>query len=212
MATSKMEVFNRFLNLINDADICSLLTDQDMTELLEFFLKRSAHVEFKNCKKDLSDATDAVFYRENFTGNGTTTTYAIAQYPATPNVLSVSQFAQVAGIDVTYTFTEATKTFVLSATPTSGAAIVLGYDDVGQFNVDLSEEEMWILAHGMILSWQSAKIRHSSMLKNRLTPKDFKSFSPANLLEKMLELQKYSQTEMRRLIVKYSFNGFTGFV
>lgn len=211
MATSKMEVFNRFLNLINDSDICSLLTDQDMTELLDYFLKRSASVEFKNCKKDLSDATDAVFYRESFTGNGTTVSYTISQYPATPNEDSITLFSQVAGSDVAYTFTEATKTFVLASTPTLGAAIVLGYDDVGQFNETLDEEEMWILAHGMILSWQSAKIRHSSMLKNRLTPKDFKSFSPANLLEKMVELQKYSYREMRRLIVKYSYNGFTGF-
>ncbi len=212
MATSKMEVFNRFLNLINDSDICSLLTDQDMTELLQYFLKRSASVEFKNCKKDLLDATDAVFYRENFISDGSTVLYTIAQYPATPNPDSVLLFAKVAGSDVAYTFTELTRTFELASTPTLGDEITLGYDDVGQFNQDLNEEEMWILAHGMILSWQSAKIRHNSMLKNRLTPKDFKSFSPANLLEKMIQLQAYSKKEMRRLIVSYSFNGFTGFV
>lgn len=212
MATSKMEVFNRFLSLVKDTDLCSLLTDQDMSELLELFLDESASVRFKNCKKDLSDATTPVFYRESFTGNGSTTTYAISQYPATPNESSISMFAQVAGSDVNYTFTEATKTFVLAATPTTGAAIVLGYDDVGQFNEDLDSQELWILAHGMILSWRSSFLNHSMMLKNRLTSKDFKSFSPANLLEKMLELQQHSETQIRRLTVSYSFDGFTGFV
>ncbi|TRZ53913.1 MAG: hypothetical protein D4S01_00465 [Dehalococcoidia bacterium] len=211
MATSKIEVFNRFLNLINDVDICSLLTDQDMTEMLDYFIKRSASVEFKNCKKDLSDATEPVFYRESFIGDGSSVSYIISQYPATPNEDSISMFAQVDETDVLYGFTESTKTFVLSATPTLSSSIVLGYDDVGQFNETLSEEEMWILAHGMILSWQSSKLRHTSMIKNRLTSKDFKSFSPANLLEKMLELHKYSYKEMHRLIVNYSFNDFTGF-
>jgi len=212
LATSKMEVFNKFLALVNDSSICSLLTDEDMTRLLSLFLSESSSIRFKNCKKNLSDATNAVFYRENFTGDGATTSFVIAQYPATPNEDSIELFATVSGTDVSYTFTEATKTFVLASTPTLGVPIILGYDDVGQFNETLNDEEQWILAHGMIISWQSDKLNHNKLLSNRLTSKDFKSFSPAMLLDKMILLRKQSLTEIRRLIVSYSFNDFTGFV
>jgi hypothetical protein len=160
----------------------------------------------------LSNATDAVFYRENFVGNGSTVSYVIAQYPTSPIEIGIQLLATVSGLDVNYTFTEATKTFVLASTPILGSAIVLGYDDVGQFNETLDNEEQWILAHGMILSWQSSRLNHQKLLKDRLTSKDFKSFSPAMLLDKMILLRQQSLTEMRRLTVSYSFNGFTGFV
>lgn len=211
MATSKMEVFNRFLLLIKDTELCTLLTDQDMSELLDLFLDESVSVRFKNCKKDLSDVTPAVFYRESFVGDGSTVSYTIAQYPAIPNESSISLFAQVGRTDVDYSFTEATQTFVLSATPVLSADIVLGYDDVGQFNEDLTSQELWILAHGMMISWRSSFLNHTTALKNRLTSKDFKAFSPANLLEKLIELQQYSETQIRRLTVSYSFDGFSGF-
>ena len=52
MSTSNSEVFNRFLTLIEDEELCSLLTDEQLTYHLEYFLNESLSVYFKKCKKD----------------------------------------------------------------------------------------------------------------------------------------------------------------
>ncbi len=212
MSTSNTEVFNRFLTLIEDDKLCSLLTDEELTYQLDLFLNESLSVYFKKCKKDLSLTQDSDFYSQNYTATPAQTDFILSQYPTDPNEDAISYSATVNGTDAIYTFDELTTTFTITSPVLAGGeTVICGYDFVGQFDEDLDDEEKWVLAHGMILTWNSEKYYSEQKLKNQLSTTDYKFFSPANLLDKLNQLKEYSRREMRRLTVSYSFNDFQGF-
>jgi hypothetical protein len=80
-----------------------------------------------------------------------------------------------------------------------------------QFNQTLTSEEEWIIIKGMVLSWISHIINDENKLKAKITTKDYNAFSGANMLKELLNLQKQTQQELKRLVVSYSYNGFEGF-
>jgi len=211
MSTSYRKIFDKFLALINDRTLCSLISDEDMTTLIETFLNESASIRFKKCRKDLTDKEDSDFYKQNFTGTGSQTQFTISQYPTDPNSDSIENVCLVSGNPTTFTFDVNTLTFTISPAPPDQSLVSCGYDFIGQMNEDLDDEEMWILAWGMISSWNSDKVYNESKLKVKLTTLDYKTHSPANLLDKLIELRKQSLIEIRDLTVSYSFNDFTGF-
>ena len=212
MSTSYKQVFDRFLKLIDDRTLCELLNDEDMTDLLESFLNGAQSIYFKNCKKNLKDKENPEFYSEEFTGDGTTNEFTISQYPINPNEESLKLYCKVNDEDVDFTFDSDTLQFTTNDIPETDDNVICGYDFIGQFNDDVDDEELWIIAHGMIIMWNSSKLNSVNKLKERLTTKDFNSLhSPANLLDKLMILRKSSLIEIRNLTVDYSFNDFTGF-
>jgi len=79
-------------------------------------------------------------------------------------------------------------------------------DNLRQFNMDLTDEEVEILANIMILEWLRPAIYHADKLKNSFSTKDYKLHSPANLLKELQELKKITEKEISRLIVSYTFS------
>jgi hypothetical protein len=80
-----------------------------------------------------------------------------------------------------------------------------------QFNQTLTSEEQWILAYGMVMVWCESNLNSEKKLKDYISPKDYNSHSPANLLDKLIVLNKLSLKKIKELTVSYSFNGFAGF-
>lgn len=72
---------------------------------------------------------------------------------------------------------------------------------------DLELDEKFILSRGMILYWLQPKINTQEVIKNRITDGDYVIKSPANLLDKLLKLKLSSESDMRRMIIKYSHKG-----
>lgn len=77
-----------------------------------------------------------------------------------------------------------------------------------QFNVTLTQEEQWILAYGMVLTWISKTVRDENKLKEKLGTKDYTMYSPANMLKELKDLEKLTAYNFRRLIVSYTYNSF----
>jgi len=211
MSTPKNEVTNTFLSLIEDRDLCIDLTDEEMTEILDYYLKDSTHLRFKNCSKDLTDHEEYDFHTDTFTADGINKVYTLTKYPSTPNASAITYVCTVNGESVSYTFDSNTLTFTLDTLPTLDDEVICGYNFVGQFNEDLSQQEIWILAHGMLISWFSKFLYNHQNLKNKISTKDYNVFSSANLLDKLLQVKKDAEITIRRLIVSYSFDGFTGY-
>lgn len=72
---------------------------------------------------------------------------------------------------------------------------------------DLDSNEKLILSKGMILYWLQPKINTQEVIKNRITDGDYVIKSPANLLDKLLKLKSSSESDMRKMIIKYSHKG-----
>jgi hypothetical protein len=211
MSTPKSEITSTFLSLIEDRDLCVNLTDEEMTEILDVYLKDSTYLRFKNCKKDLTDHEEYDFHTDTFTADGINKEYILTKYPTDPNSEAITYVCTVNGTTVDYTFDANTQTFTLDALPTLDDEVIVGYNFLGQFNETLDTEEIYILAWGMIVSWRQKILNNHNNMKNRISLKDYTIFSPANLLDKLTTLHREAEREIRNLRVSYSYNGFTGY-
>ena len=82
-------------------------------------------------------------------------------------------------------------------------------DDILQrFNVDLSDIEVEILSNYLLIEYiDSEYVRTPSLLKVQLPSSDFKAFSPANFLEKLMAMHKTYVSENETLLSRYAWMG-----
>lgn len=80
-------------------------------------------------------------------------------------------------------------------------------DDIAEcFNVELSNDEIEILSNFLLLEYiDSNCIRTPTILKVNLTSSDFNAFSPANFLEKLLEMHETYRKENETLLSRYAW-------
>lgn len=75
-----------------------------------------------------------------------------------------------------------------------------------QFNEDLDDEVIEILALGISFYWISYKALDSKALKNVLNSKDYYYYSPAKLLKEVKELRDMIRSEFNSAMRRYSYN------
>ena len=81
-------------------------------------------------------------------------------------------------------------------------------DILERFNVDLSNNEIEILSNYLLLEYlDSEYVRTPTLLKLALPSTDFKAFSPANMLEKLMNMHKQYLAENETLIARYAWLG-----
>lgn len=82
-------------------------------------------------------------------------------------------------------------------------------DDILQrFNIDLSDIEVEILSNYLLIEYiDSEYIRTPTLLKVQLPSNDFKVFSPANFLDKLVAMHKTYVTENETLLSRYAWMG-----
>ena len=79
-------------------------------------------------------------------------------------------------------------------------------DILQRFNVDLSDIEIEILSNYLLIEYiDSEYIRTPSLLKVQLPSSDFKVFSPANFLEKLMNMHKTYVVENETLLSRYAW-------
>ena len=81
-------------------------------------------------------------------------------------------------------------------------------DIIQRFNVELSDVEIEILSNYLLIEYiDSEYVRVPSLLKVQLPSSDFKVFSPANFLDKLLAMHKTYVTENETLLSRYAWIG-----
>jgi len=78
----------------------------------------------------------------------------------------------------------------------------------GQFNQDLTEEEMNILATIMRKYWLNDKIYNLELLQQKMTSKDWKLTSQAEHLLRLTVLAQELDKEISRMIVDYTLYAY----
>ena len=77
-----------------------------------------------------------------------------------------------------------------------------------QFNTELSDTEIEILSNYLLLEYlDSTYIRTPTLLKASLVSSDFNSFSPANMLDKLMDMHKTYLSENEALLSRYAWMG-----
>lgn len=81
-------------------------------------------------------------------------------------------------------------------------------DILERFNCDLSEVEMDILSNYMLIEYlDSTYIRTPSLLKVSMGSTDFKTYSSANMLDKLIAMRKVYVAENESLVMRYAWLG-----
>ena len=81
-------------------------------------------------------------------------------------------------------------------------------DIIQRFNVELSDVEVEILSNYMLIEYiDSEYVRTPSLLKIQLPSSDFKDYSPANFLDKLMAMHKTYVTENETLLSRYAWMG-----
>ncbi|HCW05546.1 MAG TPA: hypothetical protein DGK91_14140 [Clostridium sp.] len=81
-------------------------------------------------------------------------------------------------------------------------------DEKKQFNSDLTDEEMLIIATAMRKFWLNDKIYDLKLLKQRMSTKDWKMTSQATHLLRLLDLKDKLENELSRMIVSYTLYAY----
>lgn len=82
--------------------------------------------------------------------------------------------------------------------------------ELKQFNEDLTGEEQWIIAYGMVLSWLESKIKRERLLRDAISDRDYEESSHANQLKELLNLEESTRKKITEYILNYTFNDFDG--
>lgn len=81
-------------------------------------------------------------------------------------------------------------------------------DTLERFNQELSDIEIEILSNYMLLEYlDSDYIRTPALLKVNLSSSDFNAFSPANMLDKLMNMHKTYLAENEALLSRYAWMG-----
>ena len=82
-------------------------------------------------------------------------------------------------------------------------------DDILQrFNIELSDIEIEILSNYLLVEYiDSEYIRTPTLLKVQLPSSDFKAFSPANFLDKLVAMRTTYTKENETLLSRYAWMG-----
>ncbi len=84
-------------------------------------------------------------------------------------------------------------------------------DNLECFNSELSEMEIEILSNYVLLEYlDSEYIRTPTLLKVNLSSSDFNSYSPANMLDKLLSMHKTYLSENETLLSRYAWKNTDG--
>jgi hypothetical protein len=78
--------------------------------------------------------------------------------------------------------------------------------DLQQFNVDLTIEEIEILANWMRLEWIDQQINRIELVKQSLSSKDYAMYSQANHLQSLLSLRDVTSKDNYTLMKYYSYD------
>ena len=73
------------------------------------------------------------------------------------------------------------------------------------FVSDLDDYEVDILSELMVEAWYKPHINYTDLLRNKLSTKDFTTFSPANLQKENRESYELAHSRARSMINEYSF-------
>lgn len=79
-------------------------------------------------------------------------------------------------------------------------------NELGQFNIDLDDDEIAIIHELMIVEWLQPQLFSCENLENRLNTKDYSEYSPANLLKEIRSTHEYAVSESKNMIKNYTFS------
>ncbi len=83
-------------------------------------------------------------------------------------------------------------------------------DNLREFNTDIREEDIDeianIISEGMLVQWMKPYVYKQENYENMLNTTDYSSYSPAELLNRIVSAYKMCQSDFSNMMKEYSYN------
>jgi len=204
LSTPKSDIFDKFLTLIQDRNLCLNYSDETRNNLLNSYLIKATSIHFKECRKDLT-LEQKPEYESNELVYSSEAMIELDSIPDAYDNDAIETFCKIGDDSLDYSFDYNTLEFTLNESVSDGDVITYGYIYSGEFEEDLSYEEQFILAYGMIISWVSFNLYVTDKMRDTILSKDFSQpHSPANLIKELRLLKTDAIVDLRNAVVDYT--------
>lgn len=213
MATSYCEVYNQF-DVIHDKDKdrTRFMTPDMKYESYNKHLKASISLFLDECNKNLSrdNRNDMVYTTYYFYADGESNEFQLEPTPPYEDCLMYVGYRENDEYSYTeitdYEFDSETNILKLQAIPICGYEIYVSVYKIGEFNADLNEVEIDILAYGMLCSWDSEKIHKETLTNQAVYNSNVKAFSKSQHINSLLDMKNSTYyIDVIAKINKYSY-------
>lgn len=83
--------------------------------------------------------------------------------------------------------------------------------EIEKFPYEIPATEMWLLAHGMVISYLVPKLNRERLLRESIGDRDYKESSHGNQLQQLMKLMEAAKSEIEEYKISHSFDDFEGF-
>lgn len=205
IGTPLLAVFEKFLAQVDNKEW--LMVQPEIIEDLMIHYLEKATVDFSLCKKDLSFS-----YPERdektFDMDGNTTSIFLEVGQESTIIYGITGKNSKEEYEYEEDIIENGITITFDESPNE--PIIVRFATEGYFPESLDLEEMQILISGMILTYVEMFLTHQDSLKQYVTDKDFTKLSGANMLLRLMGLQKLHEKKFNVAHSRYAFRDFEG--
>lgn len=128
----------------------------------------------------LSDRIDPILYENSFTGDGIQTIFSLVQFPSEELVEDCVFEYLVNSIPASASYDKTSNSVTFSVAPELNSSIVINIYFVGYFNVNLFDNEIYILSQFIISAWSEYIQNDKLDIIRLLGDTDFKLTSVAS--------------------------------
>lgn len=204
MATPFSSIYAKFLADIDDYEL-GMVSDDELNNICFGYLEKARAIYFPQCKQDLEDVTiqlqseidalEPVPPVKDTGDNADVEDAVIDSEGGTPSTQSLEDEETAEDTDI------------VEDTVADEDEEVYKVDKIiGQFNVDLTNREQYILALGMKKAWLSSKRYSADLMSKDIGDRDYKAVQGYNYLKEIGNLDNELEEEIRRYAVEYTYS------
>jgi hypothetical protein len=213
LSTLFTEIYEQNELIRNDNRIQLKPTNQ-IYKLYYDYLKDAIGLFFRDCYKDLTDNIPFNQVEYNFISNGTDNQYLL-QSPSVPLTDGLFYVGYTSDSSITYTEINASNynynssTNVLTITspsqiPQNNIVYIASYV-IGQFNQDLSYDEIMILSNGMLIPFLQEQQNRNSLLTQMVYGGESKIYAQSSHIDSVHNVSEDQYDKVISMINLYSY-------
>ena len=126
MSTPKSDIFDKFLTLIQDRNLCLNYSDETRNNLLNSYLIKATSIHFKECRKDLT-LEQKPEYESNELVYSSGAMIELDSIPDAYDNDAIETFCKIGDDSLDYSFDYNTLEFTLNESVSDGDVITYGY-------------------------------------------------------------------------------------
>ena len=152
----------------------------------------------------IQDYTEAEGMTENFTGDGTTTTFTLSTEPIEGSIIELSVDSTV--LTDGYEYDTDTKTVTFDTAPEEGAEIAISWYFCGEFTNDLNLIEQSILSDLMVWKWLVRERDNIADIRRLLRDTDYSLWSEEKTMTSKATLADIAREKASKAMKQYGWS------